>query len=151
MTELISESDQRFLLKKLWCHGQFLSPIIGLLIYVFAFKILYGFSFFYCIISFPLYFIWSYFSYQSMNGKYPGPDLLRKAGYLLELYFIGIIIISIKFASDSTLALLVTIFSILQICENFAFLVMVKVLHKSLLNSRQENEIDEEGLFQLST
>jgi hypothetical protein len=151
MTELISKSDQRFLLKKLWCHGQFLSPIIGLLIYVFTFKMLDGFSFFYCIISFPLYFIWSYFSYKSMNGKYPDPDLLGKAGFFLELYFIGIIIISMKFAKDSTLALLVLIFSILQICETFAFLVMVKALDKSLIDSRQDDLIEEEGLFQLST
>ena len=132
---LIDEADKKFLLKKLWCHGQLLSPIAGITITVWSIleiNNLLIIEFIYCIIAIVILPIWSFCSWRSMNGKSPKASLLLKCGIILLLYYIGIIIITAKYLSLSTFTLCLFIFMILLLIETSAYLIMVKCLIETL-------------------
>lgn len=137
---LIDEKDKKFLLKKLWCHGQLLSPIMGIIMTVWSileFDNLLVIEFIYCIIAIILLPIWSISSWRSMNGKSPKASVLIKIGIFLLCYYIGIIIITAKYSSSSTFTLGLLIFTILMLIETSAYLIMVQCLIKTLQDQYQ--------------
>ena len=138
---LIAEEDKVFLMKKLWCHGQLLSPIMGIVTAIWSiieYNTLLTIEFIYCIVAIILLPIWSFLSWRSMNAKWPPPSILVKCGLVLLCYYVGIGIITGKHLSHSTFTLCLFIFTILQLIETSAYLFMVKLLTPSL--ERQHNE-----------
>ena len=138
---LIAEEDKVFLMKKLWCHGQLLSPIMGIVTAIWSiieYDTLLTIEFIYCIVAIILLPIWSFLSWRSMNAKWPPPSILVKCGLFLLCYYVGISIITGKYLSHSTFTLCLFIFTILQLIETSAYLFMVKLLTPSL--ERQHNE-----------
>eukprot|EP01084_Bolivina_argentea_P157238 274010_1 len=137
---LIAEEDKRYLLKKLWCHGQLLSPIQGIITTAWSivqFDNVLMVEFIYCVIAILCLPIWSFLSWRSMNGKYPKPSILIRFGIILLCYYVGISIITGKYLSQSTFTLCIFIFTVLQFIETSAYLIMVKLLIRSLENERE--------------
>ncbi len=132
--------DQQYLLKKLWCHGQLFAPIQGVMILLWSFKEpLEGAEFIYCFLAALVLGSWSYLSWRSMNKLWPPPPVLIRAGLVLEGYYIGIIYITSHFVSTSVFALMVLMFTCLQIMETGAYLAMVGCLRDSLTTQDSPN------------
>ncbi len=129
---ILDASEKQFLLKKLWCHGQLFAPIQGILIAVWAFKELKKFELFYGCIAPILLGFWSWGSWRTMNKLWPTPTMLVKCGLCLLFYYIGIIVIGCGHIRDGTLDLLVVLFTILQVMETSAFLIMVGCMRDGL-------------------
>lgn len=143
---LIAEEDKQFLLKKLWCHGQLLSPLQGILTFIWCilqYKNILLIEFIYSVISIILLPLWSFMSWRSMNRKTPKPSKLIIIGIFLILYYIGITIILGKHISNSTFTICMFIFTLLQIIETSAYLSMVKILIKSLEIKPDYNQISD--------
>jgi hypothetical protein len=104
-----------------------------------------GKEFIYCSLAFLLLGCWSYLSWRSMNKLWPPPSVLIRAGLGLQCYYIGIIVVCARHLSNSTFALMVLMFTCLQVMETGAYLTMVGCL-KDSLSVFQSQPLQDHGL-----
>lgn len=129
---MIDEETKQIIIKKTWCHGQLLAPVMGILCACWALSgrassVSSIAMLLYASIILPL---WSVVSYRAISSQ-PSHATLTRWGLLVELAHLGIFVLASKNLHE-TWSLLMFISSGLFFVETLAFLAVVTAFRSSL-------------------
>ena len=138
MTDLSNPADVRFLLKKLWCHGQLVAPIQACLYAYWAVtatdaqvldseRVL-------LLVSASILPIWGYVSWTRMKQHGIRPvRVILGLGILMEIIHICVVIVASQRLQD-TANLILFIVTILHVIETFMYLLAIYCLRHGIVD-----------------